>query len=123
MKTQTQLLLALVLAVATPTAQAQTSYTCENFLSQPEAQAIFRASRQATLDTDRDGIACEHLPPRFVRTDGNRVAMNSINGVQYDVYRSGENFYLTIGGRTTPFSTRNFPSQPSALSYFDQMSF
>ena len=53
--------LGLGLLVASPSASAQEALDCEDFASQAEAQAAYRAdpSDPANNDADGDGIACE----------------------------------------------------------------
>lgn len=53
--------LGLALLVSAPSAMAQDALDCEDFASQAEAQAAYRAdpSDPADNDADGDGIACE----------------------------------------------------------------
>lgn len=55
--------LAMALFVASPVAFAQEDLNCENFVSQPEAQATLDAdpSDPNNLDADDDGVACENF--------------------------------------------------------------
>jgi hypothetical protein len=50
----------------TPPSTAPPPVTCDRFVTQPEAQAVFDQDPQVHvgMDGDGDGIACEHLPGR-----------------------------------------------------------
>jgi hypothetical protein len=57
-------LLLIVLACSSSSYNGCPDTSCDDYITQPEAQAAFDADRECLgeLDNDNDGIACEHLP-------------------------------------------------------------
>ena len=61
------LLIVILISVSLTTAcggGSSKKVNCDDFETQPEAQAYFIANNASNLDRDNDGIACEHLPDK-----------------------------------------------------------
>ena len=118
----------LLLSGSTANAQNLPPYagtTCAHFATQPEAQwHYYVGTAPASLDDDRDGIACEHLT-NAVRQAGNRIFNNQANrgNVRYtlEVWRvNATDVYLRIkSSQGMDFTTRSFPSDPAAREHMN----
>lgn len=99
--------------------------TCSAFATHPEAQWHYAmGTAPASVDEDRDGLACEHLTTR-IRQDGNRIFTNQalrVN-VRYtlEVWRvNATDVYLRIkSSEGMDFTTRSFPSDPAAREHMN----
>ncbi|PZO45839.1 MAG: hypothetical protein DCF17_00380 [Shackletoniella antarctica] len=99
--------------------------TCSAFATQPEAQwHYYMGTAPASLDDDRDGLACEYLTS-VIRSDGSRIFNNQANrgNVRYtlEVWRvNATDVYLRIkSSEGMDFTTRSFPSDPAAREHMN----
>lgn len=120
--------LGLSMLLVAPAAKAQTlppyaGTQCVHFATQPEAQwHYYMGTAPATVDADRDGVACPALTQR-VRQEGSRIFSNQANrGTErftLEVWRvSATDIYLRIKSSSgMDFTTRSFPSDREARDH------
>ncbi|QQE65752.1 hypothetical protein GFS31_24410 [Leptolyngbya sp. BL0902] len=127
-RTATALSLNLIMLLAAPLAKAQTlppyaGTQCFHFATQPEAQwHYYMGTAPATVDADRDGIACPALT-QGIRQEGSRIFSNQANRrterFTLEVWRvSTTDVYLRIKSSSgLDFTTRSFPSDREAREH------
>lgn len=120
--------LSLLMLLAAPLAQAQTlpphaGTQCIHFATQPEAQwHYYMGTAPATVDEDRDGMACPALTRR-IRQDGSRIFSNQANRgserFTLEVWRvNATDVYLRVKSSSgMDFTTRSFPSDREARTH------